>query len=399
MTFASRVLCFSLCVCAAAGQTYVAFDAAAASSVYSGGSFAAQEAAAPGSGYWCSSGKHLPGQSVSWTGTLDSRYKALGVKINWAYGPGELKVLTSGDGGNFAEAACWRSSSRSEASYEEAVMFDGPLNVKALTIAMRSPMPWSYFGISDVSLIVEPSYPSMLVSSAAAAGGEMCLVAKEGVQMAPCLSAIAAGDGQEIFQFVDGALKNAATKTCVTLANGDAAAGKLIMAACPTEDGDGRSSYALTAKGQLQLGMGNYCLSASGAQVALQDCADAGAFQFYQVGVPEFDAAAATSVKYGAVMVKAAAERQASLLAQLEASLPKLASCRFSLLARNASRPALKARATSVTALRTATAKSPAMDAVAEILPAFGVDKAALSAIVAESTGAIASALSKASSA
>ena len=96
-------LLFILCVQAVAGQAFVAFDAASASSVYSAGSFTAEEATAPGSGYWCrsglhdaseaesrvvvcsrgSAGKHPPSQSVSWTGTLDSRYKAVGVKINW----------------------------------------------------------------------------------------------------------------------------------------------------------------------------------------------------------------------------------------------------------------------------------------------------------------------------
>jgi hypothetical protein len=34
-------------------QAFVAFDGASASSVYSAGSFTAEEAIAPGSGYWC----------------------------------------------------------------------------------------------------------------------------------------------------------------------------------------------------------------------------------------------------------------------------------------------------------------------------------------------------------
>lgn len=386
-----NVLFFSLCFCAAAGQTFVAFDTATASSVYSSGSFKAQEATTIGSGYWCSSGEHSPGQSVSWTGTLGSRYKALGVKINWAYGPGERKLLISGDGGNFAEAACWSSPSRSEVAYEEVVMFESPLNVKSLTIAMRSVLPWAYFGISDVSLIVEPSFPSMLVSSVASAGGEMCVVAADaGVRLAPCLLAIAAGDGREIFQFVNGALKNAATGACVTLANGDAAAGTLIAAQCPTEEGDGRSSFSLTAKGELKLGMGNYCVVSFSSQLSVQDCVDAGSSRYYQVGVPEFDVSTATSVREGAAMVKAAAERQASLLAKLKAVLPKLSSCKVSLLARP--RPALKARAASEAdaSVSSLGATSPAMGAIAEILPAFGVDKPALSAIIRDSSGALA---------
>ena len=44
---------FLALVVPAAAQAYVAFDSASASSVYSAGSFTAEEAIAPGSGYWC----------------------------------------------------------------------------------------------------------------------------------------------------------------------------------------------------------------------------------------------------------------------------------------------------------------------------------------------------------
>ena len=54
-------------------------------------------------------------------------------------------MLVSGDGGNFAEAACWRTASRSEVSYEDVLMFDAPQMVKSLTIVMKAPMPWGYF--------------------------------------------------------------------------------------------------------------------------------------------------------------------------------------------------------------------------------------------------------------
>ena len=55
-------------------------------------------------------------------------------------------MLVSADGGNFAEAACWRPASRSEVSYEDVIMFDVPQMVKSLTIVMKAPMPWGYFG-------------------------------------------------------------------------------------------------------------------------------------------------------------------------------------------------------------------------------------------------------------
>ena len=105
---------------------------------------------------------------MTWTGTLNARRAALGqqgsmcqdrrgqvrwpegsaaaaslacflgLKIDWAYAPGQVKILTSSDGSSFEEAKCWASSSRSEVAYEETFMFDSVRNVKAATIVMRS---------------------------------------------------------------------------------------------------------------------------------------------------------------------------------------------------------------------------------------------------------------------
>jgi len=96
---------------------------------------------------------------------MHSRRVALGVKVDWAYAPGEVKILTSSDGANFEEAKCWQTSTRPEAAYEESFMFDAPRNVKAVTIAMQAPQSWGYFGINSVSLIAEPG-PLMLVRKA-----------------------------------------------------------------------------------------------------------------------------------------------------------------------------------------------------------------------------------------
>ena len=104
---------------------------------------------------------------MTWTGVLDSRRVALGVKVDWAYAPGEVKVLTSSDGANFEEAKCWQSSTRTEVAFEESLMFDTPRNVKAVAITMRSPQSWGYFGINSAALIAEPG-PFMLVRCAAA---------------------------------------------------------------------------------------------------------------------------------------------------------------------------------------------------------------------------------------
>lgn len=113
----------------------------------------------------CSSGGHGKSQTVTWTGILNSRRSALGLKIDWAYSPGEVKILTSSDGANFEEAKCWQPSSRAEVAYVETFMFDAPLNVKAVTISMRSPLSWGYFGINSVALLAEPG-PYMLVRCA-----------------------------------------------------------------------------------------------------------------------------------------------------------------------------------------------------------------------------------------
>lgn len=270
------VLVFSLLASAAASNPqYVAFDAASASSTYSAGNlagspaFAAQQALSGGSGYWCSSGNHAPGQSVTWTGVLNSRRVALGVKVDWAYGPGEVKILTSSDGANFEEAMCWQPSSRAEVAFEQSVMFATPLNVKAVTIAVRSPQSWGYYGINSAVLVAEPG-PFMLVSAITSSHGEQCLVSgSTGVSLESCLGAIAAGDGREVLQLDrDGQIRSTADDTCLTLADGDTiAGGSLVMEACSSsaEASDGRTVFASSPNGQLKMPrMGNFCLSMAG---------------------------------------------------------------------------------------------------------------------------------------
>ena len=88
----------------AAAQHLAAFDSAAASSIYAFKAFAADLATTESSGYWCSAGGHDAGQAVSWTGDFKTRRQLLGVTLRWSYAPGEIKVLTSPDGGNFQES-------------------------------------------------------------------------------------------------------------------------------------------------------------------------------------------------------------------------------------------------------------------------------------------------------
>ena len=114
------------------------------------------------SGCRCSSGSHGSGQVVTWTGVLGARRTALGVKLDWAYSPGEFKVLVSSDGSNFEEAKCWQPAARGEVAYAESIMFDVPTTVKAVAISMRSPLSWGYFGLNSVVLLAKPG-PFMLV--------------------------------------------------------------------------------------------------------------------------------------------------------------------------------------------------------------------------------------------
>lgn len=281
----ARVVLFSCVVLTAAGlQQYAAFDAASASSTYSAGNlagspaFAAQQALSGGSGYWCSSGSHTAGQSVTWTGVLNSRRLASGLKVDWAYAPGEVKILTSSDGSNFEEAKCWQSSTRSEVAFEESFMFDTPRNVKAVAITMRSPQSWGYFGINSAALVAEPG-PFMLVSGITSTDGEQCLVAgASGIALEPCLEAIAAGDGREVMQFDKGGqITSPVDGSCLALADGDTSGGgAFAMEACSAsaESGDGRTVFSLTPGGQLKMPrLGNYCVTMAGESAASSDIA------------------------------------------------------------------------------------------------------------------------------
>ena len=57
---------------------------------------------------------------------------------------------------NFEEARCWQPATRAEVAYVESFLFDVPKNVKAVTISMRAPLSWGYFGINSVALLAEP---------------------------------------------------------------------------------------------------------------------------------------------------------------------------------------------------------------------------------------------------
>ncbi len=208
------------------------------------------------------------------------RRVAYGVKLSWAYAPGEFKLLVSPDGANFGEAACWRSSSRDDASFAEHVMFEIPTPVRAVTVIMRLPRAWGYFGLRSLSLIAEPG-PAMLVSGVTSPSGALCVVSASlhaRVSLTPCLDAVANGIGHEVFLPSAGGALASATRPdhCLTLADGSAAdGGQLVMSDCPAaaEVDDGRGAFEPTAPGQLKFSsMGNYCVSAAGG-AGLRDVA------------------------------------------------------------------------------------------------------------------------------
>lgn len=403
---------FLVCVVCSGLEQHLAFDEASASSTYSMGNldgspaFNAQQALSGGSGYWCSSGSHSTGQVVTWTGVLNSRRTALGIKIDWAYSPGEVKVLISQDGSSFEEAKCWQPGSRGEVAYAESIMFDSPSTVKAVAISMRSPLSWGYFGINSVALLATPG-PFMLVSGITSTVGEQCLVNTAlGVALEPCIEAIATGDGREVLQFDSDGQVMGTDGQCVTLADGDTTAGgALRMEACSAETGasDGRTVFSATPAGQLKMPMlGNFCLTVVGdgaaARLVVQDCSEAddnidARDKFFMMAVPEYDPSASSVARESATLLAAAGVHLGGILAELDAAMPSLSSCGFarSLVAARLSQSAGAAqdhgsRRMSGKTNRHADAASAA---VASIASKLGVDTEGTGALIAKARSII----------
>lgn len=223
------ILCFHASVLGHSFQQ-VAFDMASATSIHpsSGaapGVYDAEEAILPSGSYWCSSGRHAVGHAVTWTGTLESKHVALGIRVHWAYAPGELKVLISADGANFHEQRGWHRPSRDEMKYEQWLMFDAPVVVRAVALLMRSPRSWSYFGLSRVAVFAEPGQVMIVSGAPSNAAGELCLVAAasstgavgSALAVKPCLASIAGGDGSDVFKLSSqGHLKHVPSQLCVS---------------------------------------------------------------------------------------------------------------------------------------------------------------------------------------
>ena len=302
-----------------------------------------------------------------------------------AYSPGEFRILTSSDGGNFEEAAGWRTAPRHEESYRETVMFDSPRRVKSLIVVMRSPKAGGFFGVIDISLLVQPG-PSMLVSSASADAQELCFVADgSGVGVRSCLGAIAGGSGAEVFSLSHSSqLVSAITGECLALAKG-----RLEMQDCEqaAEAGDGRSTFALTDSAHVQTKTG-YCLLATTAGASVAPCSDGGGSEVAMVSVPELDLTSAAHAKDAAALLRAAAARQSTLLGELKTGLQACGG----LLQQNTSHmqsqlAAVAARSRSVHMVT----QDPSEETSSKIDQAVHVDLVAVKALISESKATLAS--------
>jgi len=324
----------------------------------------------------------LPGQHVVWTGTLNARQQALGVSINWAYGAGEYRVLSSVDGSNFVEAVPWHSPARSEVSYTETLMFDAAQDVKSLAIVMRSPKSWGYFGINDAALLVKPG-PSMLVLGATPNEGEMCLVASSGgMAVRACLDAISAGSGEEIFRFSDDSqLVSMATGACVSLVSSSTGLRPALLDCRAAEEAtDGRSQVALTEGGQLKwAAMGNYCLVAGSSGLSAAACDIADEMTFRLAAVQEFDPALADSLRDAAGLLQASVLRQSTLLQQLQ---HRASACSFMVAGENMTRATYAKEAFMALG-------DPAVDVSSKISSSFGIDLNAAKSLLSESKTAL----------
>merc|ERR1711920_835200 len=118
---------------------------------------------------------------------------------------------------------------------------------------------------------------------------------------------------------------------------GASSSGRLTLQDCTEalEAGDGRSTFELTAAGQLKFKhLGGYCVAASQNGLHMQDCGAedvASQDKFFLSAVPEFDPARGAAAADLATLLRAAAARQSALTAKLKEVIPRLGSCAVAL--------------------------------------------------------------------
>lgn len=295
-----------------ATQHTISFDQASSSSIFSP-TFGAQIALKDSSGYWCSAGSHSPAQVVSWTGVLSTQRSLTGINIHWTYAPSEIKILGSVDGGNFEELLPWRKNLRSEPSFEESFQFPKSVNAKSVTVLMRGPMQWGYFGISTVTAFSD-AFHFMLVSGLAGST-EMCLTTEgRNLVAASCLEAIVSGTGKEIFNFASTRELQTNSGKCLTLFGSS-----LSVSDCSLT---GPTHWEATADGQIR--QGKNCLAVlPNSKVAVRDCDEVAGTdegKLFQVAVPEHNPLTSAAARSMATLLNNAVHRQKHLLAKLEKS-------------------------------------------------------------------------------
>merc|ERR1712012_611193 len=248
---------------------------------------------------------------------------------------------------------------------------------KTLSLVMRSPKAWGFFGINEISLLVQPG-PSMLVADSADAE-EFCLVSDSGaVGVDRCLNAIARGSGEDVFSLNSASqLVSATTGECVSLAGK-----RVVMQDCEEAvvAGDARSLFSLTSSSRLKTKTG-YCLSATSEGAFVAPCS--GGSEVTMIAVPELDLAPAAHVKDTAALLLAAAARQRKLLQRLQSGMQ---ACK-GLMQGNASHVATGSSFSSQRML--AKTPEPVLLASGKIDAEAGVDLVAVKALISDSRAAL----------
>lgn len=129
------------------------FWEAKASNTYLAGenpSYTAERGLDPGGGYWVSDGQHGADEIISYQANLRHRHRGSGIRVNWAYAPGLVRVRVSGDGTHFEDSICWKK--QREGTEEVSLEFDRPRNIQAVRIDMKKPYGYKFFGINQVAL-------------------------------------------------------------------------------------------------------------------------------------------------------------------------------------------------------------------------------------------------------
>ncbi|KFG31289.1 F5/8 type C domain-containing protein [Toxoplasma gondii p89] len=256
-----------------ASDFYVFNDCSATST--EGPEFVAQRAIQPGTGYWSSAGGLPDDEQVTWTGYLATPGKIKGLRVRWQYAPGEVQVAISSNGVDYHVALPWRPAGSSEAAYDEDILFGHDEEAKVVVIGMRKQIH-GFYGINEAKPLGSGEPLMMIIGGITSPAGEMCLQVEAGkfssegssVVIDSCTSALAAGDGRELWYSTPQMQLVSARSTppkCMTLQDGSTEdGGNIVLTDClrALEEGDGRSSWTFEGNSQLRLQRaGAWCMT------------------------------------------------------------------------------------------------------------------------------------------